>query len=249
MGKAICCAFDCDRAVIARGYCTKHYQQQRTLGMAVLPPRRRRGCSVAGCDLPARGRGLCNAHHKRFTLTGDVQANVPIQRQSRGRTESCGVDGCDRTYAADGLCMAHYMERFEAQLKSEPCTIIGCSRPLQRRNFCAAHYWRWRTYGDPLAGGPFRAVRGTGNRWQYDENRRLAKAKMAQVTGETAEYVRILRLDPCAYCGAPSEHIDHIVPFSRGGPTDWMNLAPACAKCNYRKSATDLMQFMLSEAA
>jgi 5-methylcytosine-specific restriction endonuclease McrA len=70
---------------------------------------------------------------------------------------------------------------------------------------------------------------------------------MSQVTGETAEYVVIIRQDPCAYCGAPMEHVDHIVPFADGGPTDWTNLAPACANCNHRKSRMPLLLFLLSE--
>jgi len=45
----------------------------------------------------------------------------------------------------------------------------------------------------------------------------------------------------CAYCGGAFEfrnlQAEHIVPESRGGPYDWMNLVTACAGCNYRKGA------------
>jgi 5-methylcytosine-specific restriction endonuclease McrA len=145
--------------------------------------------------------------------------------------------------------MLHYMERWTAERRQEPCSIDGCLRSHLRGGLCDAHYWRRQKYGDPLAGGPFRAVRGTGNRWQYDENRRAAKAKMSQVTGETAEYVAILRRDPCVYCGAPCEHIDHIVPFADEGPTEWTNLAPACAACNHKKSRKSLLIFLLEGGA
>ena len=46
-----------------------------------------------------------------------------------------------------------------------------------------------------------------------------------------------LYLDPCAYCGAPSEHIDHIVPLSRGGKHSIGNLTGACKSCNLSKAA------------
>lgn len=36
----------------------------------------------------------------------------------------------------------------------------------------------------------------------------------------------------CAYCGDRAEHVDHIIPFSKGGRTVLSNLAPACVACN-----------------
>ncbi|MCS7088737.1 MAG: HNH endonuclease [Thermoflexales bacterium] len=43
----------------------------------------------------------------------------------------------------------------------------------------------------------------------------------------------------CQYCGAqPSRDqltIDHVVPRSRGGRTEWENVVIACATCNRRK--------------
>lgn len=42
---------------------------------------------------------------------------------------------------------------------------------------------------------------------------------------------------PCTYCGAPAEHIDHIIPLARGGEHRIGNLTPACASCNLSKGA------------
>lgn len=45
----------------------------------------------------------------------------------------------------------------------------------------------------------------------------------------------------CQYCGAqPGKDqltIDHIVPRSRGGRTEWENVVTACAACNRRKGS------------
>lgn len=39
----------------------------------------------------------------------------------------------------------------------------------------------------------------------------------------------------CRYCGAPAEHVDHIVPRCQDGTNDPDNLAAACATCNCSK--------------
>lgn len=41
----------------------------------------------------------------------------------------------------------------------------------------------------------------------------------------------------CQYCGAPAEHVDHIIPRRRGGSDDEDNLVAACARCNLSKGA------------
>lgn len=41
----------------------------------------------------------------------------------------------------------------------------------------------------------------------------------------------------CQYgCGRKATTIDHVVPRSRGGQHDWMNVLACCAKCNSKKA-------------
>jgi 5-methylcytosine-specific restriction endonuclease McrA len=43
----------------------------------------------------------------------------------------------------------------------------------------------------------------------------------------------------CAICGKelPEKfEIDHLIPFSEGGPTQWWNLQPLCLECHSQKS-------------
>ena len=54
--------------------------------------------------------------------------------------------------------------------------------------------------------------------------RRLQAIRGAYVTGH-----------PCAYCGQPAEHLDHITPLSRGGIDHPSNWQPLCATCNLSK--------------
>lgn len=39
----------------------------------------------------------------------------------------------------------------------------------------------------------------------------------------------------CVYCGGPFEHVDHVLPVSRGGTDDVENLVPSCTSCNTSK--------------
>lgn len=249
MAKSMCTdKEECDRPAIARGLCTKHYQRLLAKGLPPLPPKGRQlACRANWCEEAADGGlGLCNAHYKRLKETGDIQEDVPVQKKRRGRTEECGREDCREPYSAKGLCKKHYLKARREALKQGECITDGCGRVRYTVNgHCVPCSQRLAKYGDAAAGPPRRVLRGTGDRWRFDENRRAAKAKMSQVSGETAEYVAILRGDPCVYCGAPMKHIDHIVAFSLDGPTEWTNLAPACLPCNVRKSKRSVLGFML----
>ena len=52
----------------------------------------------------------------------------------------------------------------------------------------------------------------------------------------------------CIYCGHPltleSMEIDHIVPRSKGGESDYGNKVCACPHCNALKADTDLPEFL-----
>lgn len=48
----------------------------------------------------------------------------------------------------------------------------------------------------------------------------------------------------CAYCGGPFEHVDHVVPLSRGGSNWPANLRPACKACNLSKGKKRLSEWL-----
>jgi 5-methylcytosine-specific restriction endonuclease McrA len=54
----------------------------------------------------------------------------------------------------------------------------------------------------------------------------------------------ILRRDPCAYCGAPAQTVDHIVAKARAGADRWDNLTGACVRCNRAKTTRALLMFL-----
>lgn len=61
------------------------------------------------------------------------------------------------------------------------------------------------------------------------------------------EWKAVLLADPCVYCGAKPDGLDHIVPSSRRGSDAWTNRAPACRECDQIKGNTGLVVFLLAE--
>ncbi|GAA1799379.1 MAG: HNH endonuclease [Actinobacteria bacterium] len=82
--------------------------------------------------------------------------------------------------------------------------------------------------------------------WKY-ARRRTGRATFAHGTKVTvvasdplAIYTRegVIKRDhgQCAYCGQPTATtMDHVLPKSRGGATDWANAVAACEYDNWRK--------------
>ena len=44
----------------------------------------------------------------------------------------------------------------------------------------------------------------------------------------------------CAYCGGEATTFDHVVPRSKGGPSEWLNALSACEPCNSAKADLSL---------
>ena len=65
----------------------------------------------------------------------------------------------------------------------------------------------------------------------------------------TDAYARVLRADPCSFCGRPATDIDHIDAISRGGAHAWENLTAACRACNMSKYSEPLLTFLLRRSA
>lgn len=65
------------------------------------------------------------------------------------------------------------------------------------------------------------------------------------LTAAAERFLPVLLQDPCAYCGAPSEEIDHITAVAAGGTGCWTNLTGACRSCNGGKSDRPLLIYLL----
>lgn len=82
------------------------------------------------------------------------------------------------------------------------------------------------------------------------KNLRGAHKRRGVVTDEwTGEYIALLLNDPCSYCGGQAGTVDHIVPVSKGGTSEWDNLTAACLSCNSSKHTSDLLGYLSRKAS
>ena len=77
-------------------------------------------------------------------------------------------------------------------------------------------------------------------------NRRRALKQKNGVFAVSQKEIRRLRRMPCIYCGAKSEHIDHVIPLTRGGRHSIGNLVAACARCNISKNNKFIVEWKAS---
>ena len=161
----VCSVEDCGLPVLARSWCTAHYQRWRRHGDPLAGGARRRTtlplvpCSYEGCGRMARrGNTICKIHQHREWM----QAQGP-----------CSLEGCPRQANARGLCIAHYQrwrtgKDWQADIPEKmkrdgACLVEGCPQPVYARGYCAMHHQRWHKTGDPGPAGRLKAERGAGN--------------------------------------------------------------------------------------
>jgi len=62
----------------------------------------------------------------------------------------------------------------------------------------------------------------------------------------STEYRRVIKGDPCFYCGSPdTQCVDHYFAIAKGGSDRWFNLVRACRSCNLSKRTMCGTAFLL----
>ena len=124
------------------------------------------------------------------------------------------------------------------------CALSYCSRYSTGGLIPAAQIRRLIDVDDPQAIAERLVTVGLWKR--QGEDYQITKAIKWRIRHETNSpswwkglRCKILGRDKwtCQYCGAPAEHVDHIIPRSKGGSDDASNLVAACARCNLSKGA------------
>jgi integrase len=129
-------------------------------------------CAVRGCARPARQRGMCLSHRKRWAKEGKPDlaaftATTSPHWHGHRPLAGCEIAGCHHGVRARGMCQQHYSQwsragrpgldgwlRSRAPLPppslSPACRIGYCDLWTHgRAPFCANHHARWRARGHP----------------------------------------------------------------------------------------------------
>lgn len=149
MSESTCTIEDCDRVVIARGWCKGHYSRWRRHGDPLGGPPLRKSthapgeCVVPECDRKSRTLGLCPLHYGRWRVNGTTALL---------RDTSCSVSDCAKRAFSEGLCRTHWerWKKFGDPDLCRQCIIDGCSRfaPAGKRGWCVMHYTRWSRHNE-----------------------------------------------------------------------------------------------------
>lgn len=162
----------------------------------------------------------CPGCGKDFKPTNGNQVYCPADPSRRDKRSFCA------RRASNGRDPAAPPEPFDCEQCGERC-IPGDNVAPHATRFCSTRCKRlWHSLMVEQAGRLLASF--TSDPGMHDEVR----------------YREAMRLDPCSYCGAPTQQLDHIEPRSKGGLDDWTNRAGTCASCNGRKQDLPLLVWM-----
>lgn len=225
-----CMVADCERRIVSKGLCHRHYCAARRKGLLSAP-----GCSIEGCQRAAVSRNLCGMHACRRDRYGD-----PIIRKKAANGEvnsvPCAADGCDRFGAAthEGViyCNVHI---YRVKTHGDPHTVKklgnGKSTPEHEKAKAKVRHRRYLATPHGRLRACFNAAKA-----------RARAGGCCYETGITKDV--FLALDAqtkCGICGrefVPGEArtIDHIIPLARGGANAPANLQMTHPSCNFSKN-------------
>lgn len=97
MPDATCSVDDCNKPVVARGWCRLHYARWWRTG-ELNTRRSRPTCSMDGCGRPHAARGWCTMHLKRWVRHGDPTYVTRVigddERRFWSKVNKDGPGGC-----------------------------------------------------------------------------------------------------------------------------------------------------------
>jgi hypothetical protein len=202
MAQGTCSEDGCDRPVIARGVCNKHYHRLRSKGPLPPLPLRPVTCSIDGCEKTQTSWGWCQMHYKRWQKYGDPLIGARRVRQS------CKTGDCDTPAYAHGLCPSHYGRWYR---HGDPL-FVRRTRPLEER------FWPRVNKDGPVPAwrpelGPCWVWTGGKNRGHYGNFETGGAHRFAYeaVIGPVPTDLQLDHLCRVRHCVNP-EHLEPVTP-------------------------------------
>ena len=130
------------------------------------------------------------------------------------------------------------LEKAARYRESHPERVKEAQAKYSAKPESSLRYVRYRASGKGKAyKQAWKAVNPERVRMQglADNARRRARKAGNGVFEITPKDMRRLLAQRCAECDGPGEHVDHIIPVSRGGRHSIGNLQMLCAPCNHNK--------------
>lgn len=126
MANKQCSVSDCENPVLAKSFCSKHYNRFRKRGDPQALSAKSANwvfsqCSIDGCERFAVSKTYCGKHYQRFVRTGSP---LVVRPRNRGGVEHLSTQG--------------------------KCIVDGCEEQRRCRGYCGNHYYRAWRHGDPL---------------------------------------------------------------------------------------------------
>jgi 5-methylcytosine-specific restriction endonuclease McrA len=135
----------------------------------------------------------------------------------------------------------------------QTCTKCGETKPTTRENFGTQRNGKPRSWCR-FCLREYNNTYAAEDRERGRERARIRKAQLESVgvVNEHLQYRRPLLRDQqgqCYFCKVPiafgAMEIDHLTPISRGGSSDYDNLAGCCSQCNKAKANRTEEEFIV----
>lgn len=208
-------------------------------------------CSVDDCEQPSAVKGMCFSHAGQKKSKGFT---TPIIKYG----PTCLAPDCDKQEHSKGYCSGHYMQlqrgvpitplatspfvEVNGVIVKQRCIICKIEKPLDNyhrsKDTKSGRARRCKECAKNASRNWGKTESGKQSRKQAQHKRRVAN-KSVSYKISTKDWKRLSNAK-CVYClidpsGQPANHLDHIVPISRGGNHSIGNVQKTCEHHNLSK--------------
>lgn len=167
----ICKVDGCNKKVLAKGYCSSHYQiihkYGEELGLEIIKEKNKlqetAHLTKEQNNHLKEDQAMMNHEHTEENALEENHFGNEKYAKNKGKT--CKIDGCNDAAAVKGYCLKHYnmvrkygeeeaLARIEDILSNKTednlCKVEGCCNPIVSKGYCNKHYQQMRSKGYTL---------------------------------------------------------------------------------------------------